>query len=338
MALSSCTAALHLAVLACGGRPGDEVIVPSFTFAATANVAELAGARAVFCDIDTATFTMDPASFEERITGRTRAVIPVHLFGMAADMDPIVSTAHRHGLRIVEDAACAFGTLYRGRHAGMFGDCGAFSLHPRKSLTTGEGGMLVTDSGEIHDLVASLCNHGSDNATSSLPHAMPDIVRPGLNYRLTDIQAALGICQIEDADAIISARKAAAARYDRLLQGIPWLRTPGGRDHAVHSYQAYVCMFEPEPVTPANVMRTSSLRNAFMEHLALNGISTRPGTHAVHTLKYYREKYGISPEDCPNSWIAAECSVALPLYPGLTAADMDYVVDAVSEFGRKHLS
>jgi len=335
VALSSCTAALHLALIAHSIGPVDEVIVPAFTFAATANVVELIGAKTVFCDINLDTFTMNPSSFEKQITKKTKAVIPVHLFGLAADMDPIISIANEHGLIIIEDAACAYGTTYRGKPAGLFGTCGAFSFHPRKSLTTGEGGLLVTNNVNIYKLVTSLCNHGSDNVPVGLPHAMSDIIRPGFNYRLTDIQAALGISQLEASQTILSTRRAIAVDYDRILSHIPWLKTPRVPEGIDHAYQAYVCLFMPESITPSNIGAISRQRNTFMAFLAARGIATRPGTHAVHCLSYYRNKYNLSPHDCINTWIAAECSVTLPLYPGITSEDIEYIHATIVDFGRE---
>lgn len=336
VATSSCTTALHLAVRCLDLRPGDEVIVPAFTWISTANVVEYAGARPVFCDIDLATFNLDANLLEDLLTPRTVGIIPVHLFGLCADMDAIQAVARRHGLWVVEDAACGLGARQRGRHAGTFGEAGCFSFHPRKAVTTGEGGMLTTSSRDVDRLARSLRDHGG--AVSDLErHAaggaplLGGFEHLGYNYRMTDIQAALGCSQLARAESMLKERAARAQAYDAALSGVPWLRTPAVPEGDVHGYQAYVCLFRPETPTLDNVERLHVQRNALMQRLAARGIGTRQGTHAPVLLAYYAEKYGLRPDRFPNACLADRLSLALPLYSRMTDAEQSCVCDAISE-------
>ena len=211
LAVTSCTTGLHLAAVGLGLKPGDEVIVPAFTWIATANIVEHQQAKAVFCDIDLETFNIDVAAFEAAITPRTVGVIPVHLFGLAADMDGVNAVAKKHGLWIIEDAACGFGATYNGAHVGALGDAAAFSFHPRKAITTGEGGMVTTASDELAETVRRLRDHGaalSDHQRhlGPRPYLLADHPLAGYNQRMTDIQAALGSAQMDRADQIIAER------------------------------------------------------------------------------------------------------------------------------------
>lgn len=337
LAVTSCTTALHLALKALGIQEGDEVIVPSFTFTASANVVEHCGARPVFADIDLATFNIDPRGIEALITPRTKALMPVHLFGLAADMDPILALAEKYALSVVEDAACGFDAWYKNRHVGTFGDVGCFSFHPRKAITTGEGGMVITENEKLAERIRSLRDHGA--MTSDLqrhlgnrPYVMPEIVEPGYNYRMTDIQAALGVSQMNNAKEIQHRRRDVAGRYDDALRGNPWLVTPVCPQGYIHGCQSYVCLFAPERITLQNVEKIHAGRNAFMDHLQARGIATRPGTQAVHILEYYRKTYGIQPEDLPNSLMAYMCSVTLPLYAHMSDDEFGYVMNTLQEF------
>jgi len=251
VATTSCTAALHLAVAALGLEPGDEVIVPAFTWVSTANVVEYMGATPRFCDVDLATFNLDPATLEPLVNERTVGIIPVHLFGLCADLDPIRALAETRNLWVVEDAACALGAWQDGRHAGTLGDIGAFSFHPRKSVTTGEGGMLITGETEWARTAGSLRDHGagrSDLSRHQDPYGflLSEFHRLGYNYRMTDIQAALGCAQMERVDWMLSERRRRAALYDEALAGLEWLATPVTPEGNVHGYQSYVCLFRPK--------------------------------------------------------------------------------------------
>ncbi|WHZ15588.1 MAG: DegT/DnrJ/EryC1/StrS aminotransferase [Nitrospira sp.] len=331
IATTSCTTALHLAVVALGVQPGDEVIVPAFTWVATANVVECLKARPVFCDVDLKTFNIDVGGIEPLITSRTVGIIAVHLFGLCADMAPILDIAKRHGLWVVEDAACAFGSEYRGRHAGTFGEVGCFSFHPRKSITTGEGGMLTTQRADLDRLVRSLRDHGAarsdyDRHTGQEAFLLADFPHVGYNYRMTDIQGALGCAQMERAKWILDERSKRARYYDRALASSEWLQVPAIPEGYVHGYQAYVCLFRPEVPALANTDAMYRRRNAIMTRLEQRGISTRQGTHAAALTQYYSGRYGIRPEQFPDAYMAERLTLTLPLYAQMTEEDQERVV------------
>lgn len=343
IAVTSCTTALHLSLAALGFGPGDEAIVPAFTWISTANVVEHLGGTVVFCDIDLDTFNIDPAKIEAKITAKTKAILPVHLFGLAADMDAINAIARQHKLWVVEDAACGFGSHFRGQHVGIQGDTGCFSFHPRKAITTGEGGMITTRSADLAKKLRRLRDHGA--AMSDLqrhlgarPYLLSDHPDAGYNQRMTDIQAALGSAQMDRAAEIVSERQRLAARYDGAFADLEWLQTPANPEAYTHGYQSYPCLFQPERVKraaratdTASIKAINEERNAWMDELQQSGISTRPATHAVHMLSFYQRKYGLVPEDFPHAFAANDCTISLPLFHGLTAAEQDFVIQKVSE-------
>ncbi|MCP3902002.1 MAG: DegT/DnrJ/EryC1/StrS family aminotransferase [Planctomycetes bacterium] len=329
LATTSCTTALHLALAALEIGPGDEVIVPAFTWVATANVVILTGATPVFVDIDPHTFNMDAEQLATRITERTRAIIAVHLFGLCADMDRILAIAG--AIPVIEDAACAAGGAIGERHAGSMGVAGAFSFHPRKSITTGEGGMVTTNDAAFADRANMLRNHGASvpeevRHSGPRPHLLPDFDVPGFNYRMTDLQAAVGIVQLGKLDRFLDERRRWADFYERELAGISWLRTPRTPAGYTHAWQAYVC-FVDEDAAPMT-------RNTLMDRLQDQGISTRPGTHAVHMLGYYRERFGLKPDDFPAARDCDRCSVAIPLHNRMTSDDFARVVAALRAIDR----
>jgi perosamine synthetase len=336
IAVTSCTTGLHLSLAAMGIQPDDEVIVPAFTWIATANVVEHLGAKVVFCDIDLETFNLDVQQLASLVTTKTKAVLPVHLFGMAADMGPINVFAKQHQLWVVEDAACGFGSRYQGQHVGSLGHTGVFSFHPRKAITTGEGGMITTQDDELASKLRRLRDHGA--AMSDLqrhlgtrPYLLADHPDAGYNQRMTDLQAALGSAQMDRAQAIVQERQALAERYDQAFADLPWLRTPVKRQGYEHGYQSYPCLFQPESIKPEGLSRINERRNAWMDKLQKLGISTRPATHAVHMLTFYREKYKLNPQDLPNAYAANDCSISLPLFHGMTVEEQDYVIEQVLE-------
>jgi dTDP-4-amino-4,6-dideoxygalactose transaminase len=336
IAVTSCTTALHLSLATAGFGPGDEAIVPAFTWIATANVVEHLGGTVVFCDIDPVTFNLDIADLERKITARTKAILPVHLFGLAADMTAVSQLADKHDLWVVEDAACGFGSRYHGKHVGTLGDTGCFSFHPRKAITTGEGGMITTNDDGLAERLRRLRDHGAamtdlQRHLGARPYLLADHPDAGYNQRMTDIQAALGSAQMERADAIIAERQRLAKVYDDAFASLPWLRTPAHIDGLEHGYQSYPCFFQPEPVTVDSVSRINAARNAWMDRLQQAGISTRPATHAVHMLSFYREKYDLKPGDFPNAWAANDCSISLPLFHGMTEAEQAFVIAQVLE-------
>ena len=336
VATSSCTTALHIAVATLGLKPGDEVIVPAFTWVSTANVVEYMGAKPIFCDIDLRTFNIDTSQIEALITSRTVGIIPVHLFGLCADMQAVVQIAKRHGLWVVEDAACAFGAWYRERHAGTLSDIGCFSFHPRKSITTGEGGMITSNSDSIDRLARSLRDHGASRSDLTRHEGeeaflLAEYNHLGYNYRMTDIQGALGCVQMERAAWILAERVSRARLYDDMLTDMPWLKTPEVPDGYVHGYQAYVCLFCPKEPTLDNVEQLHQQRNKLMLRLEAKGIATRQGTHAPVILGYYAQKYGLRPEQFPKAYLADRLSLTLPLYAQVTDAEQGLVCQSLRE-------
>lgn len=332
-ATTSCTTALHLALTALGVTKGDYVIVPSFTWIATVNVVEYCGATPIFCDNDISTYNIDVEKLElilEELykNGKTvKAVIPVHLFGLVADMYRILSLSKKYGFAVVEDAACAAGAMYDGKYAGSFGDIGCFSFHPRKVITTGEGGMCTTNDDVLAERLACLRSHGAtvseeQRHRSNSPYLMPDFNVLGFNYRMSDLQGAVGSVQIDKLGRFINERRKWAEYYNRRLSGLDWLITPLEPIPCRHSYQAYVCRIDTTKVD----MR----RDDIMQKMQEAGIGTRAGTHAVHELGYYKKKYNISKHDYP---VAAELyanTISLPLHNNMSQADYDYVIEILS--------
>jgi dTDP-4-amino-4,6-dideoxygalactose transaminase len=250
-------------------------------------------------------------------------------------MAPILEIARRHHLWVVEDAACAFGAWYHGQHAGSFGEMGCFSFHPRKSITTGEGGMITTNSAEYAGLARTLRDHGAGRSDltrhqSKAGFLLAEYNHLGYNYRMTDIQGALGAVQMDRAAWILKERTRRAHIYDALLAATPWLAPPRPPAHSVHGYQSYVCLFQPAGPSLSNVEKLHTQRNALMTLLENQGIATRQGTHAPVLLGYYAEKYGLRPEQFPNAYLADRISLTLPLYVQMTAADQERVVSALS--------
>ncbi|HVE73180.1 MAG TPA: DegT/DnrJ/EryC1/StrS family aminotransferase [Thermoanaerobaculia bacterium] len=333
LACSNGTTALHLANAAMRLQRGDEVLVPAFTWIATPNSVLYCDATPVFCDIDLATFNIDAALVEQRITARTRGIIPVHLFGLCADLEPLLEIAKRRNLWVVEDAACAMGATWRGRHAGAFGDAATFSFHPRKSITTGEGGMVTTAREDVALAVRSMRDHGAAPRSGQPSFLLTDYDEVGFNYRLTDLQGAVGCAQMNRAASILEARRHRARIYDRELAGLPWLRTPFVPAEMEHGYQAYVTLFAPEEPSIRNVASLEARRNALMASLETRGIATRQGTHAPVLQTVYRQRFGIDPNQFPNAVIAEKLSLALPLYPQMTDDEQERVIDALREIG-----
>lgn len=343
IATTSCTSALHLSLIALGIGPGDEVIVPAFTWVSTANVVEHVGATVVFVDISLTTFNLDVVQLESRITGKTRAIMPVHLFGLSADMSPVIEIARRHGIHVVEDAACGFGSTYFGTHVGNFGDTGSFSFHPRKAITTGEGGMITTDNGRLDSLLRRLRDHGAASTDfhrhqGPKPYLLADFPNAGLNQRMTDIQAALGSAQMDRSSEITAERRAIARRFDSAFEGLSSLRTPIQPEGYGHGFQSYACLFKSDEVEAAatnydseKIRSLNRERNEWMEVLQNRGVSTRPATHAVHMLEYYKTKYRIRPEDFPSAFAANDCSISLPLFHGMTEEEQEKVISIVRE-------
>jgi perosamine synthetase len=322
VAVTSCTTALHLALRVAGVAPGDEVIVPSLTFIATANAIRYCGATPVFCDIDARTFNMDPECVEALITPRTRALLPVHQIGLAAELSPLQAIAAKHGLEIVDDAACALGAEYRGRRVGSLTRLACFSFHPRKSITTGEGGMITTSDPELAGTMRRLRTH-SMSAPAEARHAANDVLvesydELGYNYRMTDIQAAIGIVQMSRLPTILARRRALAERYDRLLAGLPGVLAPVEPERGQHTFQSYMVVIEGErPVLE------------IMRELLRKGVTTRRAVMASHLEPAYRGC--VLPAPLPVTERVAARGLIVPLYPEMTDAEQDVVVEALRQ-------
>jgi dTDP-4-amino-4,6-dideoxygalactose transaminase len=313
VALSNCTAALRVALLSQGIGPGDRVAVTSYSWVATANVIELVGATPVFVDVDESTFNMDLRELEKLLASDAdiRAVMAVDTFGNPAGIAELESLATDAGVWLIEDAACALGAYENGRAAGSFGLAGCFSFHPRKIITTGEGGMLVTNDEHVASIARRHRNHGLGFADG-----VPVFVDPGDNLRMTDFQGALGVAQMQKLEGLVDQRSVLAARYDQLVGGLgcrPQSRSPQA---AVQSYVVVV----PDEVTAAETIR--SLRN--------QGVEATVGTNAIPFTPYFLRKYGAMDEQFPNTARLRDHAITLPLFPGMTDDEQDWVVQALA--------
>lgn len=326
VATTSCTTALALALHACGVGPGDEVIVPSLSFIATANAVWHCGARPVFADIDPRTYNLDAATAERAIPARTKAIMPVHQVGLPADMDAFFALGERHGVTIVEDAACAIGATYRGRPIGSLPSLACFSLHPRKVITTGEGGMIAVQDPAVAERLRRLRAHGMD-ASDLARHTASDVVieaypERGFNYRMTDMQAALGLCQLRELDWILERRRELAERYTAALERIPYLEPPYDPPYAQRTWQSYCVRLTPD--APIG-------RNELMRSLLRDGIATRRGVMAIHEeAAYAGEPEPIRRIALPHTEAATRETLMLPLFPGLSEEQQDHVIERLA--------
>jgi dTDP-4-amino-4,6-dideoxygalactose transaminase len=324
VATSSCTTALHTSLAALGIANGDEVIVPSFTWIATANTVVYQNAKPVFVDIDLNNFNIDVNKIEEKITSKTKAIIPVHLFGLSCQMDKILKISKKYKLSVLEDAACAIGSCYKGKHVGLFGDIGCFSFHPRKLITIGEGGMAVTNNKELAIKMQKLRNHGAEESDlerhRKSKFQLSAFKLLGYNFRMTDIQGVLGITQMKKLEKILKKRKELAARYHKLLAEIKYLQLPQYSDEFTHNFQSYVVLVKDDsPVA----------RDVIARKLLSLGITVRPGTLAVHNTSFYKNNFHTKPNDCPASLKAERQSIALPLYHAMTYKEQDYIIETL---------
>ena len=326
--VSSATAGLHVALLALGVGPGDEVITTPLTFVATLNTIVLCGAVPVLADIDAATLNVRVEEIEKHITARTKVIVPVHYVGQPADLDPILELAAGRGIAVLEDAAHAVGSEYKGRKIGSFPTTSVFSFHPNKNITTGEGGMVITDDESVFEKASLLKFHGMDReswkrfAKSGSPRY--DVALPGFKYNMMDIQAALGIHQLPRLPAFLAERARLAARYDRLLAGLPGLILPQRVAYPVkHAWHLYTPLVDIDRLTIS--------RDRFMEELKKRNIGTGLHYSAAHEFSYYADRFGWKPDDFPEAHFVSERIVSLPLFPGLTDADQDDAVAAVRE-------
>jgi len=325
--LSSATAGMHLALAALGIGPGDEVITPSMTFASTVNMIVLQGAKPVFVDCDYDTLNIDAGKIEGKITGKTRAIIPVHFAGAPADMDPINALASRHGLAVIEDAAHAIGTYYKGIHAGGFGGMAIFSFHPIKNITTGEGGLVTVNGDDLNRKIRLLRFHGIERDAwkryGKGGNPEYDIQEAGYKYNLTDIQAALGVAQLDRLDAFNLRRAELVGLYREGLKNISGLDLPGAPDYPhVHAHHLFI------------VKTLSLTREILMEKLSQYNIGYGLHFPACHLLSHIRRLFGTGGGMLPETERAASRILSLPLFPDMKDGDVYYVCDALRDILR----
>jgi dTDP-4-amino-4,6-dideoxygalactose transaminase len=328
VALSSCTTALHMALIAAGIGPGDDVIVPSLSFIATANSVRYVGARPVFADVEEATLNLVPETVEPCLTERTRAVILVDQAGMPADLERMTRLCKQRGVVIVEDAACGVGATYKGQPVGAGAWLAAFSFHPRKLLTTGEGGMLITSEAEIAARVRRLREHGMDFSAAQRHASRQPVIEQylevGFNYRMTDIQAAIGLVQLRKLDRMIARRRLLARRYQDLLADVQGLAIMHDPPYGTTNYQGFLVALSADfPIT----------RNELLRMLADAGVSARRGVMAAHLEPAYSDQSG---PPLPVTERLTACTLALPLFHELTEEQQDLVVSVIRTAARLH--
>lgn len=352
VATTSCTSALHLAMVAEGMTSGMDVIAPAFTFVATENAIVETGATPVLVDIHQKTFNIDTEKVRELIqkdyiekdgrliNKKTQnvlwGIVPVHEFGLCCDILEINKIAEKYRLKVIEDAACALGARIANVHQGGFGNTSCISFHPRKSITTGEGGMVLTDNAVLAKRMRELRTHGStvsaDARHKGKGFLLPEFNEAGYNYRMTDIQGAVGLAQAEKLDAIIDEKRRKAEFYNRLIaEKLPEFIVPFVPEGYFHTYQSYVCMLDYKKLKLSTVAEGGEYRNNLLQKLEDIGIATRQGTHAIHMLGYYKNRFGYVPEDYPNAYACDHLSITLPLYVQMTDEDQRYVVDTIRE-------
>lgn len=347
VATTSCTTALHLAMIAEDMKEGMDVMVPAFTFVATENAITMTGATPVMVDIHEETYNIDTNQVREIIerdysskddklvnkkTGNTLwGIVPVHEFGLCCDIEAINAIRDKYSLKVIEDAACALGAMYKGKHEGSFGNTSCVSFHPRKSITTGEGGMVLTDDSKLADRMRRLRSHGNSVSAAERDKGkgflLPEFNEAGFNYRMTDIQGGMGLAQAKKLDFIIKEKRKKAELYNRLIKAeLPELIYPVEEDGFFHTYQSYVCMLNLEVLGIESIEEGGNYRNKLLELLEKRGIATRQGTHAVHMLGYYRDRFRYKPMDYPHAYACDRLSITLPLYVQMTDEDQQQVV------------
>ncbi len=311
-AVSSGTAGLHIALVAAGIGDGDEVITSPFSFVASSNSILYVGAKPVFIDVDPVTYNMDPTKIEKCITKKTKAIMPVHIFGQTCDMAEITRIAKKHKLLIIEDACESLRAMYRAKEAGTFGLAGVFAFYANKQMTTGEGGMIVTNDKRIYDLAKSLRNQGRAPNMQWLDHD-----RLGFNYRMDEMSAALGVAQLTKLPMSIRERKKIAGWYNKHLAPYKkWVVTPKVAQHNSHTYFVYV----------VQIVKKGSRRDETIRRLAAQGIGSKPYLPSIHLFSFYKKLLGTKKGDFPISETISDRTLALPLYVGLTEKDVQIIV------------
>lgn len=331
IALNSCTAGLHLAQLAAGIGPGDEVITTPYTFVASANTIIHTGAKPVFVDIDPITMNIDVTQIESKITDKTKAIIPVHFAGYPCDMDPIMEIARKHNLHVIEDAAHAIYTKYKGKMVGSIGDFTCFSFYATKNLVTGEGGMVTTQNEELADKIRVMSLHGMSknawNRYSDKGSWFYEVEYPGYKYNMTDIQAALGLVQLKKLSKFQSIREEYAKLYNEAFSDIDGFTLPFSDTVNTHAWHLYVLRMDQDKFTID--------RGEFIEKLKEQGIGTSVHFIPVPMHPYYRD-LGYKIEDYPNALNAYNGAISLPLYPKMTVEEIDYVISKVKEIAEQY--
>jgi perosamine synthetase len=330
VAVSSGTAALHAAMYAADIGPGDEVILPPMTFAATANAVVFQGGTPVFADVDPDTLLIDPDKVEEKITHRTKAIVSVDYAGQPCDYDALKRIADRYGVTIIADSCHALGAEYKGRPAGSLADLNIFSFHPVKHITTGEGGMITTDMPLLAEKMRKFRNHGiacdhhQREKQGSWFYEMTDL---GYNYRLTDIQCALGSSQLRKSSMWLARRRKIAERYDTAFAKVPAVEPLHTGKDALHAYHLYVVRFDTDRLRTDRAGVFAALRSA--------GVGVNVHYIPVHLHPFYRERFGTGPGLCPVAEAAYEQIISLPLFPGMDDLDVEYVIEAVCEVSER---
>lgn len=319
VAVSSGTAGLHLIVRALGLTQGDEVITTPFSFVASANCLLYEGVKPVFCDIETKTYNLDVEQIEAKITPQTKAILPVHVFGHPADMSAILKLAAKYGLFVIEDACEALGSVYQGQRAGSFGQAAVFAFYPNKQITTGEGGMIVTNDAELARLCRSMRNQGRGDNALWLEHP-----RLGYNYRLDELSAALGTAQMSRIDEIIRRRSEVARLYQQRLQGIEGVILPQVAADVEMSWFVYVVR-----------LAQGIDRDRVLSYMVELGVQCRPYFTPIHLQEFYRAKYGYRAGDFPATEAVSASSLALPFFNNLSAEEIEYVAAALERAVRQ---
>jgi len=333
VALNSCTAALHLAMLVVGIKPDDEVIIPTMTFAATANAVIHAGARPVFVDCERDTMNIDPEDIKRKITPKTKAILPVHFAGRACNMDAIMDIAESHHLKVVEDCAHAVETEYHGKKAGTFGDIGCFSFYVTKNIVTGEGGMVITDNEDYANQIKILALHGMSKDAwkrfSDSGYKHYQVVYAGFKYNMMDIQAAIGIHQLPRVDEYWKRRQKIWDRYNEAFENLPVFLPASVEPETRHAYHLYTLIL--------NIDKLKITRDQFLDEMTKRNIGVGVHYIALHLHPYYQEVYGCKRGNFPNAEWISERTVSLPLSPKLIDEDVEYVIEMVIEIIEKGL-
>lgn len=327
MALNSCTAALHLSLDVIGIEPGDEVIVPTMTFAATANAVIHSGGRPVFADCRKDTMNIDPEEIRKKITPKTRAIIVVHFAGRPCEMDEIMAIAKEHDLKVIEDAAHTIEARYKDKHAGCFGDIGCFSFYVTKNIVTGEGGMAISDNRDYADKIKVRALHGLSRDAwkrfSDEGYKHYQVVYAGFKYNMMDIQAAMGIHQLPRVETYWKRRQEIWEQYNRAFRDLPVFLPAPVPDYMKHSYHLYTLL--------PDIDKLNITRDRFMDEMTRRNIGVGVHYIALHLHPYYQETYGYKPGDFPNAEWISNRTVSLPLSPKLTPQDVDDVINAVKD-------